>query len=121
MKTSAYWIAHFKANSLKMRINWEITPAITPTETCTILSGLQAWQLGETSDGKHLITASEKYAIKTNDPGYLEAIKLFIKEEQKHGNNLGRYLDEIGKPRVKQNWGDTLFRAVRYFNTNAEL
>lgn len=96
-------------------------PAITPKEIASILPSLQAWQLGETSEGKHLIAASEKYADKIADNNYVDAVRLFIKEEQKHGNNLGMYLDKIGKPRISQNWGDTLFRKVRYFDTSMEL
>jgi hypothetical protein len=121
MRTSKYWIGHFKANALEKRVNWDIMPTITPGEIVTVLPSLQAWQLGETSEGKHLIAASEKYAHKISDPHYVDAVMLFIKEEQKHGNNLGRYLDSIGQPRIKQDWGDTLFRKVRYFNTNMEL
>ena len=121
MNTSNYWITHFKANALQKRVDWDLAPAISPEETATILASLQAWQLGETSEGRHLIAASEKYAAKIDDAKYVDAVKLFIKEEQKHGNNLGMYLDKIGQPRVKQNWGDTLFRKVRYFNTSMEL
>ncbi len=121
MHTSNYWIGHFKANALEKRVNWDIIPTITPGEIVTVLPSLQAWQLGETSEGKHLIAASEKYAFKIAAPKYVDAVRLFIKEEQKHGNNLGMYLDKIGQPRIKQDWGDTLFRKVRYFNTNMGL
>ena len=121
MNTSGYWITHFKNNALQKRINWSVAPNISSDDVNVILRSLQAWQLGETSEGIHLIKATEKYAMAIGDPGYLEAIKLFIKEEQKHGNNLGRYIDEIGKPRLQKDWGDTMFRKVRYFNTNMEL
>src|ERR1700730_12785296 len=121
MKTSNYWIEHFKANTLQKRISWNKSPSITQDEIAVILPSLQAWQLGETSEGKRLIAASIKYARKISDPLYIDAVKLFIKEAQKHGNNLGRYLDKIGKPRIKKNWGDTLFRKVRYFNTSMEI
>lgn len=121
MHTSNYWIGHFKENANHKRVDWNKMPAITQNEIATILPSLQAWQLGETSEGWHLIAASEKYAHKISDCNYVDAVRLFIKEEQKHGNNLGLYLDKIGKPRIKQNWGDTLFRKVRYFNTSMEL
>ena len=121
MNNSQYWINHFRANANEKRVNWEIVPNITDEETEAILHSLQAWQLGETSEGKHLIAASTKYAMKVGDPQYLIAVRLFIKEEQKHGNNLGSYLDLIGKPRIKKDWGDSLFRRIRYFNTNMEL
>lgn len=121
MKTSNYWLAYFKQNALRQRIDWNIAPNIGADELRPVLKSLQAWQLGESSDGSHLIRATAKYADKIVDLEYLEVMKLFIKEEQKHGNNLGAYLDKIGRPRVKKDWGDTLFRKVRYFNTSMEL
>ena len=51
----------------------------------------------------------------------MDAVKLFIKEEQKHGSNLGKYIDAIGEQRIKKDWGDTLFRKIRYLNTSMEL
>jgi hypothetical protein len=119
--TSQYWINHFKANALEHRVNWEVRPSLTIAELDTIKASLQAWQLGETSEGKHLIAAATKYAHKIGDPAYIDAVKLFIKEEQKHGNNLGRYLDTINVPRIQRDWGDSLFRKVRYYNTSMEL
>jgi hypothetical protein len=120
MKTSNQWISHFEASAKQHRIDWSLDTTISDKETSTILRSLQAWQLGETSDGKNLLKAATKYAAQIKDLAYIEALALFIKEEQKHGNNLGTYLDRIGKPRIKHDWGDTLFRKVRHFNTNME-
>lgn len=121
MKTSKQWIAHFESNAIQQRVNWNLMPGISPEELSGILLSLQAWQLGETSDGMHLVQASAKYANRIQDKDYVQAVKLFIKEEQKHGNNLGKYLDLVRKPRVKQDWGDTIFRKIRYFNTSMEI
>ena len=71
--------------------------------------------------GLHLLAAAKKYAAATGDDCYVEAVQLFIREEQKHGNNLGRYLDLIGEKRIARDWGDTLFRKIRYYNTSMEL
>jgi hypothetical protein len=120
MQTSKNWIAHFRANALEQRVNWNIEPSITPEEVKAILPSLQAWQLGETSEGRNLIRAATKYARTIGDTDYVEAVKLFIKEEQKHGNNLGKYLQLIEKPLVEKDWGDSLFRQVRYMNTSME-
>jgi len=95
MKTSQEWISYFNFNLKEKRIDWSQSPNITSDELRPVLKSLQAWQLGETSEGRNLIKASEKYAAKTGDAFYVDAVRLFIKEEQKHGNNLGRYLDEI--------------------------
>ncbi|UPK71718.1 ferritin-like domain-containing protein [Chitinophaga filiformis] len=121
MKTSNQWILHFQENAKQHRIDWSLRPDISEQEISTILASLQAWQLGETSDGRHLLKAVTRYARQINDLPYIEATALFIKEEQKHGNNLGTYLDRIGKPRIKADLGDTLFRKVRYFNANMEI
>src|SRR5205809_2243415 len=121
MFTSKKWITHFKSNAIQQRVNWNLVPEISEQEASMILFSLQAWQLGETSDGLHLLSASSKYAERIGDKDYVEAVRLFIKEEQKHGNSLGKYLDLIHKPRIKKNWGDTLFRKIRYFNTNMEI
>jgi hypothetical protein len=121
MITSKKWIEHFASNALEQRINWSLVPTISEEEIAMILPSIQAWQLGETSDGSHLLRASAIYSRKIGDTDYLDAVKLFIKEEQKHGNNLGRYLDANKKPRIKKNWGDSLFRKIRYFNTSMEL
>ncbi|MGN6180027.1 MAG: ferritin-like domain-containing protein [Mucilaginibacter sp.] len=120
MQTSQNWIAHFKANALQQRVNWDVQPQITPEEIQTILPSLQAWQLGETSEGRNLIIASTKYARAIGDKDYVDAVKLFIKEEQKHGGNLGRYLQLIDQPLIEKNWGDSMFRKVRYMNSSME-
>ena len=121
MQTSHEWIDYFHVNSVKQRVDWSIAPSIRQEEKIKILQSMQAWQLGETSDGAHLLAAAKKYADHVGDTDYCEAVSLFIKEEQKHGNNLGRYLDLIGEKIINRNWGDTLFRRVRYFNTSMEL
>jgi hypothetical protein len=121
MQTSQQWINYFRDNLRNQRVDWTLQPSISNEEKQTILSSLQSWQLGETSDGAHLMSASGKYAAEIADPMYCKAVSLFIKEEQKHGNNLGKYLDAIGEKRVGKDWGDTLFRKVRYFNTSMEL
>lgn len=121
MTTSQDWIRHFEHNAKEQRVNWDQHPQITANELRLILPSLQAWQLGETSDGANLIRAAQRYSASVPDPDYLQAVRLFIREEQKHGANLGRYLDRIGQPRISKNWGDTLFRKVRYFNTSMEI
>jgi hypothetical protein len=121
MKTSIEWLEHYRQNLQVQRVDWNVSPDIKEEEVEKILSSLQAWQLGETSEGKNLLHASTLYAEKIGDPDYPKAVELFIKEEQKHGNNLGKYLDLIEKPRIKKDWGDSLFRKIRYFNSSMEL
>lgn len=121
MKSSKDWTAYFATNLKNERIDWKLSATLTIVELDTIIKSLQAWQLGETSDGYNLLKASKRYAATIADPYYVEAVKLFIKEEQKHGKNLGKYLDKIGQLRITKNWGDSLFRKIRYFNNSMEF
>lgn len=120
MNTSQYWLNHFQENLKKERINWSLQPNITEAEKAIIVKSLQAWQLGETSEGKQLMRASERYATQISDTLYPKVVELFIQEEQKHGRNLGEYLTQIGEKTIQKDWGDSLFRNVRSFNTNME-
>ncbi|HTL07564.1 MAG TPA: hypothetical protein VL307_04880, partial [Chitinophagaceae bacterium] len=120
MQTSQEWIGHFRHNIQQQRINWQLAPTISAAEKKSVLKGLQGWQLGETSDGAHLLAAANNYASAVGDTHYYRAVQWFIKEEQKHGANLGRYLDAIGEERLQHHWTDWLFRKVRYFNTSME-
>ncbi|WP_189523592.1 hypothetical protein [Nostoc sp. PA-18-2419] len=55
--------------------------------------------MGETSDGLHLLAASKNYAQAIQDFKYINVIQLFIKKEQRHGGDLGRFLDLAEIPR----------------------
>lgn len=121
MHNSLYWVNYYTQNLKNKRIDWSIKPTLSEVEKKSILKSLQAWQLGETSEGKNLIEAATKHAKQLHDENYTNAIKLFIKEEQKHGNNLGRYIDLIGEKRIKKDWGDSLFRKARGLNTHMEF
>jgi len=120
MNTSYKWVLYFTQNLKQQRINWKTQPCITTKEKTAIVRSLQAWQLGETSDGNQLLCAATKHAIAVGDHSFVDAVALFIKEEQKHGRNLGKYLEAIGEQTIQHNWGDSLFRIVRHINTSME-
>lgn len=117
------WFDHFKENAgYDPRIDWEQQPGLDPQQHPRLIRSIQSWQLGESSDGCHLMKATDDFlATRAADPLYREAMLLFIREEQKHGNNLGRYLDRIGAERLKFDVGDYLFRKVRYFIGSMEI
>ena len=120
--TSAQWHEHYLNNAASRReVPWDRGAEITADERRAIGKSLSAWQLGETSDGRHLMAAARRYAERQNDPFFLEAVRLFIREEQRHGAELGRFLDLAGVPRARRDWGDTLFRAFRYAVPSMEI
>lgn len=120
--TSAQWHEHYLKNAGSLlEVPWERGAGITADEKRAVGKSLSAWQLGETSDGRHLLKAAGRYAEEQDDPFFLEAVRLFIQEEQRHGADLGRFLDLAGIRRVSRNWGDSLFRAFRYAIPSMEI
>ncbi len=120
--SSVQWHEHYLKNAeSRLEVPWERGAELTPEERREIGKSLAAWQLGETSDGRHLTAAARRYAERQGDPFFVEAVGLFIREEQRHGAELGRFLDLAGIPRLRHNWGDTLFRAFRYAIPSMEI
>jgi hypothetical protein len=120
--TTAVWVAYFRTNAAAgRRIPWDAGAEVTAEERAAIGRSLQAWQLGETSEGRHLRAAAARFAQQIGDADYPAAIDLFIREEQRHGEMLGRFLDLADIGRVQADWGDRLFRAARYWLTNMEV
>jgi hypothetical protein len=115
VRSSAEWVAYFEANAgRRVPVPWEVGAGVGPAELAAIAGSLRGWQLGETSDGSHLLAAARDYAARVGDPGFVDAVRLFVAEEQRHGADLGRFLDLAGVPRAARDWGDALFRAARY-------
>ena len=119
---SAEWVAYFRHNAIHlMPVPWECGAGVSPEELAEIAGSLRAWQLGETSDGTRLMRAASRYAVRMNDPGFVDAIRLFIAEEQRHGAELGKYLDLAGVPRKGRDWGDAVFRCFRHVLLQMEV
>lgn len=122
VRTSAEWLAYFGQNANRLRpVPWADGAGVTPAELAAIAPSLRGWQLGETSDGLHLMTAALHYADAFHDPDFPYAVRLFILEEQRHGAALGRFLDAAGVVRAGWDWGDCLFRFVRYLWPRMEV
>src|SRR5262249_48007655 len=120
--TSAAWLAYFRANAYRrFPVPWEAGAGVTDAELAAIARSLQAWQLGETSDRRHLRAPAARYAARAGDADYPAVIDLFIREEQHHGALLGRFLDLAGVGRRPADWGDTLFRTFRYCLPDPEV
>ena len=105
-RTAAAWLAYFRRNAARCRpIPWEMGAQVTAEELTAVVCSLQAWQLGETSDGRHLLAAAARYATRIGDPAYHTAVELFVREEQRHGDLLGRFLDLAGPGRHRHRLG----------------
>ena len=119
---SRYWLEYFVANTTsRLEIPWKRGAEITVAERLAIASSIQEFQLGESSEGRHLLRSAETFAKRTSDPHYAEAMRLFIKEEQRHARDLGRFMDMAAIPRIQQTWPDRVFRRLRQVGGGLEI
>jgi len=106
------WRNHFRRNLLD-----ELTPASQdpwgPGERELLGPSLAQFQLGESSDGRHLLTYARRFADRNGDAFLGEAMALFIQEENRHSEWLGEFLKAQDYPLLRRCWIDAVFRAVR--------
>ncbi len=67
MRSTEEWLDYFQQNAARQRpIPWQTNGiGADPAELAQIRRSLQAWQLGETSDGAHLAASADRYATWT--------------------------------------------------------
>jgi hypothetical protein len=114
-RPAEWWREYFliNGNSL-MAIPWQMGVELSDEEREAIATSVQEFQLGESSEGKHLIHAARAYVQRTNDPAYPHTLALFIAEENRHARDLGRFLDLAGIGRAQRAWPDSVFRWLRH-------
>jgi hypothetical protein len=114
MRTSADWLRHFESNARQLRIiPWERGAELTLDERTAIASSVAEFQRGESGEGRHLIRYAIQYAERTGDGAYVGAIRLFIREEQRHARDLARFLTLNGIPLARASFADAVFRRLR--------
>ncbi|MEX2142299.1 MAG: ferritin-like domain-containing protein [Pirellulales bacterium] len=114
-RSSAQWVNYFRQNRARLRpIPWDEGVAFTSTERVAVIRSIQVFQLGESGEGKHLLRVAERYAQRVGDQDYLEALKMFLAEEHRHADELGRVLDLTGESRLEKEWTDHVFRWLRH-------
>ncbi len=111
---SSQWLAHFFANrGGLLDVPWAEAPLITPGERDAIAASIAEFQLGESSEGRHLSLYATLYSRSTGDSEYAPAVGLFIAEEWRHARDLGRFMDLAGIPRKRRTFADRVFRSLR--------
>lgn len=114
-RTSADWLSYFHQNDTRLiDIPWEAGAELSGADRLAIAASVQIFQLGERSEGKHLSKNARLYAQRTGDHAYYEAMVLFIKEEQRHARDLGRFMEHNGIAIIKKTPTDSVFRWLRH-------
>src|SRR6202034_3352815 len=111
---SARWCSYFLANGLDPReLPWPDSYRLTDAERRAIAESIAQFQLGEGAQGRRLQERGRKYAERAGDALFSQALALFVKEEQRHSADLGRFMDAQGIPRLSKHWIDSIFRRLR--------
>ncbi|MGD0840973.1 MAG: ferritin-like domain-containing protein [Candidatus Acidiferrales bacterium] len=111
---SRRWIARFFLRSMTAIYVSHLTAVqLTPEEIATIAKSIQQFQLGEGSKGQRLLNRGRKYGRSVNDPFFVAALDLFIKEEQQHSRYLEAFMQSQGIAVAGRHWVDTIFRKLR--------
>ncbi|MCI0714316.1 MAG: ferritin-like domain-containing protein [Chloroflexi bacterium] len=117
------WVDYFVRNRDQLLdIAWMDSYELTVAERAAITKSVQQFQLGEQSDGKRFIFLAERYIARTGDTDYLEALHLFIAEEQRHSRDLARFMHQQHIPCIESHPVDSVFRWLRrLFNLELEI
>ena len=103
---SVSWLNYYRHNRESlMPIPWECGAELNEAELAAVASSIQEFQLGESSEGKHLVRRAEEFAREQGLAAYGEAVKLFVAEEIRHARDLGRVLDLAAVPRLMKGLG----------------
>src|ERR1700687_801149 len=88
-------------------------PQLMPEELAAVTKSIQQFQLGEGSKGQRLLDRGKKFGSKVNDPYFVRALELFIKEEQQHSQYLADFMESQNIPLISRQWVDSVFRKLR--------
>lgn len=108
------WLTHFQRNAgNNLHLVEKDAHVLTDAERQRITDSIQVFQIGEASEGRTLQRFAETFAAQEGDVAYAEAVKLFIREENRHSGYLRTFMAEHAIPRAETQWSDSVFRHLR--------
>lgn len=122
MHNSTDWLHHFERNAERLLpIPWERGAELTDVEARAIAGSVAEFQRGESGEGRRLTRYAESYARSTGDVDYPAAIRLFIREEQRHARDLAHFLELNHLPLAPSTATDSAFRRLRHLLGTLEI
>lgn len=110
----AHWLEHFRSNARRHELldrqwNWSASAQLTPAGRAAFVHSLQRFEVGENGAGARLLARAER----AGDATYLDCLRLFVAEEQRHSALFGRMLDRFGAEHLRAHWSDAAFTLLR--------
>ncbi len=104
------WLNYFKQNRVDRRaVPWRRKLKVEARLEMPLIRSLKRFQVGESGDGRHLKASARL----SGDKEYIEAIDLFIAEEQEHARLMARLLKRMGATLLESHWSDRVFISLR--------
>ena len=107
------WLNHFEHHALHpCCVPDGVSDVLRPNERELIASSIATFQLGEQSEGRTLLRATERFCA-GQKPHLLRIIELLIREEQRHAALLGAFMQDHRMALKRADWTDRIFRLIR--------
>jgi hypothetical protein len=111
--SSGDWLRYFESNAAEPSLPWSDPYRLTAAERGAAVASIRQFQLGESGKGRRLLDQAARFAVERGQPEYWYALRLFVKEEQRHSRILGRFLELHGIRPIERHWVDNTFRCIR--------
>ncbi len=111
--TSYDWIEYFYQNAPEPALPWQDAVRLSGAERRAVITSIQQFQLGEGASGARMLERAQRFSRETGDLGLIAALKLFLREEQRHSSMLGRFLKTESAPCLRRHWVHSAFRFIR--------
>jgi hypothetical protein len=111
--TSYDWVDYFYQNAPEPVFPWSDGVRLSEAERMAVIPSIQQFQLGEGASGARMLEGAQRFSRATGDLGLIAALKLFLREEQRHSRILARFLQAESARCLRKHWVDTIFRWIR--------
>ena len=112
-RTSYDWIEYFYKNAPEPVLPWSDAQRLSGAERVAVARSIQQFQLGENASGDRRIFKAQQFAASRGDRGFVPALRLFIREEQRHSRILAQFLGLEGLGCMQRHWVHAMFRSIR--------
>lgn len=111
---SAQWADHFRHNRQHPpKLPLIDGPQLIDAQRRVLHGSIAEFERGERSEGRHLMSFAKAYAARAGDPDYVEAMGLFIAEENRHARYLETFMKIEKMPQAEKTTVDSAFRFMR--------
>lgn len=108
------WNDYFSRNAgQRLEIDFSQEGDLPEAVKKRIFPSIRAFQKGEGSDGVYLMQTVEAFAERHKVPEYKEAMRWFVREENRHSAYLKKYMDFHHVQAKKRSFLDRVFRELR--------